>query len=327
MTTKRERLQAAIEGEVADRPAVALWRHFPLDDQDPKALAEATAAFQRDYDFDFIKVTPASSFCLRDWGVEDEWRGSTEGTRDYTRRVIREIRDWSKLRVLDTESGALSDQLRCLDFLRQEVGSEVPIIQTIFSPLAQAKNLAGQTTLVDHLHRDPELVEIGLDTITQSVLAFIDSARSLDIDGIFYAVQHASYAFFDRQSYARFGEKYDWEILDVAKSLWLNVLHLHGESIMFDLARNYPVQVVNWHDQETWPDLKEGKGQTEAAVCGGIGRQTIALGDPQTINHEATEAIVSMDGGRGFILGTGCVVPVIAPRGNIKAARDAVDFA
>jgi len=98
MITKIERLQAAIEGEVADRPAVALWRHFPVDDQDPNALTEATAAFQQDFDFDFIKVTPASSFCVRDWGVEDEWRGSTEGTREYTRRVIHDLNDWRKLK-------------------------------------------------------------------------------------------------------------------------------------------------------------------------------------------------------------------------------------
>jgi uroporphyrinogen decarboxylase len=327
VTTKRERLQAAIEGGLADRPPVALWRHFPVDDQAPTALAEATAAFQRNYDFDFIKVTPASSFCLRDWGVEDEWRGSSEGTRDYTRRVIHDMRDWGKLRVLDPSSGALNDQLRCLDFLRKEVGSEVPIIQTIFSPLAQAKNLVSQTVLFDHLHRDPELVEIGLEAITQSVIAFIDSARSFDIDGIFYAIQHASYRYFDRQSYTRFGEKYDQKILATTEDLWLNVLHLHGESLMFDLAANYPIQVVNWHDQETWPDLKEGKDRTGVAVCGGIKRETMVLGDPQRIKREAREAIDSMNGGRGFVLGTGCVVPVIAPRGNIQAVRDAADFA
>lgn len=327
MTTKKERLQAAIEGEVVDRPAVALWRHFPVDDQNPKDLAEATAAFQRDFDFDFIKVTPASSFCVRDWGVEDEWRGSTEGTREYTRRVIHDLNDWRKLKVLDPESGALSDQLRCLELLRQEVGAEVPIIQTIFSPLAQAKNLAGQKVLFEHLHRDPELVEYGLNAITQSVLAFIDSARSLVIDGIFYAIQHASYEFFDQPSYARFGETYDQEILAVTEGLWLNVLHLHGESLMFDLAENYPVQVVNWHDRDTWPDLEEGKNRTAAAVCGGIGRETMVFGDPQSIVREAKEAIDSMNGGRGFILGTGCVVPVVAPRVNIKSVRDVIDFA
>lgn len=68
--TKRERLEATIRGESTDRAPVAL-RHFPVDDQDPADLAASTVAFQRQYDFDLIKVTPASSFCVRDWGVED----------------------------------------------------------------------------------------------------------------------------------------------------------------------------------------------------------------------------------------------------------------
>ncbi len=78
---KRERLEAAISGQGVDRMPVALWRHFPGDDQDPAHLAAATVAFQRRWDFDFVKVTPASSFQIRDWGVQDVWTGNIEGTR------------------------------------------------------------------------------------------------------------------------------------------------------------------------------------------------------------------------------------------------------
>ena len=51
---KRERLQAAIKGEPVDRVPVALWRHFPVDDQRPEDLAAATIEFQTQYDFDFV---------------------------------------------------------------------------------------------------------------------------------------------------------------------------------------------------------------------------------------------------------------------------------
>ena len=37
--TRRERLLATFAGEPVDRPAVALWRHFPGDDQRPADLA------------------------------------------------------------------------------------------------------------------------------------------------------------------------------------------------------------------------------------------------------------------------------------------------
>lgn len=326
MTTKRERLEAAINGDIADRPPVALWRHFPVDDQDPSTLAEAHAEFQRMYDFDFIKVTPASSFCLRDWGVEDDWRGNPEGTREYTRRVIHDSDDWGRLNVLDPESGSLARQLRCLELIRELVGQDIPIIQTIFSPLAQAKNLAGQDKMLAHLNRDPEKFRTGLETITKSTIAFVTAAQSRGIDGIFYAIQHASFNIFDRQGYAKNGEIYDQRIIDAAGSLWLNVLHLHGDALMFDLAENYPVHVVNWHDRETLPDLAAGKRRISAAVCGGISRGTLSLGNPETVRVEATEAIESLNG-QGLILGTGCVVPMIAPRANLKVARACVDCA
>ena len=94
MTTHRERIQAAIKGEMIDRPPVALWRHFPVDDQVPQALADAHLNYQQNYDFDLVKVTPASSFCIIDWGVKDAWVGDTEGTRRYTERIISDPRDW-----------------------------------------------------------------------------------------------------------------------------------------------------------------------------------------------------------------------------------------
>ncbi len=324
MTTKRERLEAAFAGEVADRPPVALWRHFPVDDQDPELLAKAAALFQKTYDFDFVKVTPASSYCLKDWGVNDEWRGATEGTRDYTQRVIQSPDDWPKLPKLDPRKGFLGNQLRCLEHLKTNLDADVPVIQTIFNPLAQAKNLAGIDLLLADIHRDPKKVEAGLEVITESTVAFVDAVFEMGIDGIFYAIQHASYRYFDSESYDRFGRIYDQRILERTASGWCNVLHLHGEALIFDLAQEYPVQVVNWHDRETWPDLGTGKSHVRGAVCGGVRRASMVYKDATAIAEEARDALTSTDG-RGLVLGTGCVVPVIAPHANILAVRNAVD--
>jgi len=104
-------------GDLPDRTPIALWRHFPIDDQTPSSLAAAIINFQRTYDFDLVKVTPASSFCLKDWGVEDIWRGSTEGTRDYVGRIINSPEDWTKLKPLNPKHGALQAQLSCLKLI------------------------------------------------------------------------------------------------------------------------------------------------------------------------------------------------------------------
>lgn len=323
--TKRQRLEVTIRGEPADRAPVALWRHFPVDDQDPADLAASTLAFQHRYDFDFIKVTPASSFCVRDWGAEDRWLGNEEGTREYTHRPIRSPDDWPALAGLEPDRGALGTQLRCLESIHEAVGDEVPFIQTIFNPLSQAKNLVGRQALLAHLRENPAQLHAGLETITATTVRFVKAARRYGIAGIFFAVQHASYELLSEAEYAQFGLPYDRRVLEAAGGLWLNVLHLHGNRVMFDLLAGYPVQVVNWHDRETPPSLGGGQARFHGAVLGGLRQwDTMLRGTPQQVRAEAREAM-EQTGNRRFVLGTGCVTPITAPWANLRAARAAVE--
>jgi uroporphyrinogen decarboxylase len=323
--TKRERLEATIRGEQTDRVPVALWRHFPVDDQDPAELAASTVAFQRQYDFDFVKVTPASSFCVRDWGAEDEWLGNQEGTREYRRQPVQSPKDWQALPRLNPDEGALGAQLRCLEQILEALGEEVPVIQTIFNPLAQAKNLVGRQNLLAQLRENPEEVRTGLETITDTTVGFIQAARRRGIAGIFLAVQHASWALLSEREYTEFGVPFDQRLLEAAAGLWLNVLHLHGNRVMFDLLASYPVQVINWHDRETPPSLREGQVRFEGAVLGGLRQwDTMLRGTPQQVQREAIDSL-RQTGGRRFILGTGCVTPITAPWGNLRAARAVVE--
>lgn len=308
-----------------DRPPVALWRHFPVDDQVAESLAIATINFQKTFDFDFIKVTPASSFCIKDWGIQDDWRGATEGTRDYTKRVIQNPEDWEKLSVLDPNHGQLAEQLKCLRLISREFGSEVPVIQTIFNPLSQAKNLVGKDALLVHIRQYPDAVHAGLNIIAESTHRFIEHAKDSGIAGIFFAVQHAQFGLMSSDEYTHFGRYYDLQILNSASDLWLNILHLHGENIMFDQLMDYPVEILNWHDRDTYPSLHVGKQHSDRVVCGGLQRESImVLGTPESVEVEARDAVQSTEG-KGFILGTGCVVPIIAPYGNIMAARKSVE--
>jgi uroporphyrinogen decarboxylase len=328
--THRERLQACLAGDAAlDRPPVALWRHFPVDDQDPETLAAASLDFQRHYDFDLVKVTPASSFCIKDWGAVDVWEGHTEGTRRYTRRVIEKPADWEHLPVLPPSAPFLSRQLDCLRLIRQGLSPETPLLQTIFSPLAQAKNLAGGDQLIVHLRQYPEAVLKGLEVIARTTRRFVEACLEIGLDGIFYAVQHAQAGLLTLDEYKTFGLPDDLVSIEPAEALWCNLLHLHGLNVYFDLVARplFPqgfFHVVNWHDRETSPTLAQGLEKFPGAVCGGIGQKTIVYQDRSEVHREAADAI-AQTGGRRFMLGTGCVVPVIAPHGNLLAARQVVE--
>jgi uroporphyrinogen decarboxylase len=283
--THRERLQACLADDTAlDRPPVALWRHFPVDDQDPETLASATLDFQCHYDFDLVKVTPASSFSIKDWGAEDVWEGHTEGTRRYTRRVIEHPQDWERLPVLSPASLHLARQLACLCSIRAALSPETPLLQTIFSPLAQAKNLAGGELLLLHLRQHPEAVLKGLETIAETTRRFVEACLDTSIDGIFYAVQHAQGGLLTLDEYKTFGLPNDLTSIEPAKSLWCNLLHLHGLNVHFDLITQslFPAhlfQIVNWHDRETGPSLTEGLKNHMGVVCGGI-NQSFLETDP-----------------------------------------------
>jgi len=322
MMSHRARLETSLAGEKPDRVPFALWRHFPVDDQSPDRLAAATAAFQRYFDFDLIKVTPASSFCLRDWGVRDEWHGNSEGTRDYTNKVIFKPEDLEKLPVLDPTKGVLGGQLACLRMLVNEFGPDVPVLQTVFNPLSQAKHLVGPGELSSYIHRNPDAVEAGLKQITETTIRFIAEALKTGISGIFFAVQHAQYGLLSIDEFNRFGRVFDLRILAATQDLWLNILHLHGEDLMFDQVLDYPVQVMNWHDRQTPPSLLAAQKKFKGVVCGGLRQwDTMVLGTPEQVQQE-TEDAIAQTGGERFILGTGCVLPITAPYGNIMAARE-----
>lgn len=321
----RERIENTISGNKVDRPAVALWRHFPVDDQYPEMLARSTVRFQTTFDFDFVKISPSSSFSTNDWGTQDIWDGNPEGSRKYTVNPVQKTEDWSKIKRIPVKKGWLGNQLKCIEMVRKNIPEQTPVIQTIFSPLSQAKNLVGRTNLTAQIRQHPEELRKALQVITDVTIDFIEESAKYKIDGLFFAVQMAQFSLLSLQEFEDFGLSFDLQILALAKQFWFNLGHIHGQEIMFDEMSKLPFQALNWHDRETPPSLAKGKEAFGGAVCGGLRQwETLAYGNPEKVTAEAMDALQQTKGSR-FILGTGCVTPVITPDSNIYAAREAVD--
>lgn len=324
--TRRERLVATCAGEPTDRVAVALWRHFPGDDQRPTDLAHAQLVWQKQYDWDFIKVSPSSSFHLVDWGVEDEWQGGNEGSREFTKCAVFEPEDWAALPRLGATEGRQGRQIRCLEIIGETVGDDVPFIQTIFSPLAQARHLVGPEHLTVHLRQAPDLVKGALEMITERTIGFIEACKPTGVAGIYYAIQMANYRHMSEAEYREFGEPYDRRILAAAGDLWFNLMHLHAPDPMFDLVADYPAPALNWHDRESPPSLGEGRKRFPGAVCGGLEHwDDLLFGDPEDVRAQVADALAQTDGGQRLIVSSGCVAPVNAPFSNLLAVREAVE--
>jgi uroporphyrinogen decarboxylase len=317
--THRERLEAALRGERPDRVPVALWRHFPGDDQSAEKLAQAHIAHYKAYDFDLLKVTPASGYYGDDWGLRASYKPNREGVRAYTDRPIKKAADWERLRRLDVTQGAYGRELRAIRLIATAVGQEVPILQTVFSPLSVARTLAGEQAIVRYLREDPDALHRGLEVIAEVTAEFVRELLGAGADGVFFSTQMATIDLLTEEEYEEFGRPYDLRVLDPAATGTV-FLHIHGVHIMFDVFTDYPIHILNWHARETSPGIAEARDRVATCLACGIDAwKTLAQGTPDAVAGEVHDALAQTQG-KGHIVTTGCVMPIDTPAANIRAA-------
>jgi uroporphyrinogen decarboxylase len=321
---KRERLHAAIRKQKVDRPPIALWRHFPGDDLDAEKFARRVIAFQNQYDFDFVKVTPAASYVAELYGGELRGAGNREGTRIHTRRVINDWRDWNKIMPVEMEHPVLQRERAAIERIRAALGKDVPIMQTIFSPLSCARTLAGDR-LIQDLREHPSELKHALHALATTMERFAFNAINAGADSLFLATQVARRDFVTPEESRAFGQMYNLALINELRGhVEFIMLHIHGENIYYEHLFKYPVHIVNWHDRKTPPTLKEGKALFDGAVAGGIDEWGVLQTTPDAIAAQIQDAIRQTDG-TGLIVAPGCVIPIDTPPANIKAAREAVE--
>lgn len=325
--THRERVHAALRGEEVDRPPVALWRHFPNEDATVEELVAATIGFQRTFDLDLVKLMPTGMYGVIDYGVTVRGSDDDIGTTRYVSGPIQQPADWERLPALSPERGVLRDQVEVVRRVREELGSETPVIQTVFSPLTLAAKLIGGTDLLRAaIATDEARLRAGLERLTEDTIAFGQACLAAGADGLFFATQLASRAELPREEYDRLGVPYDLRVAEALRDgAWCTILHLHGSDPSVALADAYPVDAVNWHDRETTPTLAEALSLTNRTLVGGIDRRgPISDGSPEMVTTEVRDAIAQTDG-RRLIVAPGCVIPFTTPAANLLAAREAVN--
>jgi uroporphyrinogen decarboxylase len=319
--TRRERIQAALNREPVDRIPYAVWRHFPAVDRSAAGLAQATLRFHERYGSDFLKITPAGGYAVEAWGCVEGDEVRPDGHRACARCAVREAGDWKTIRPLDPETApGYAEQIETivrLGFDRRI--ADAPVVPTLFSPLSLARKLSGDRLSTD-LREHPDLVTGALEAITETLIRFAERALTEGLAGIFYSIQAASRTLHTEDEYARFGEPYDRRFLDsIASRSTLTIIHCHGEALMFDRLARLPGHAWNWDDRATPPSLAEAAAMVPGAVIGGLHQwRTLRDGTPDAAVAEAKDA-VAQTGGRGLIVGPGCVLPMNTPDANVSA--------
>ena len=320
-----QRIETALRGEATDRPPVALWRHFPDDDQSPDKLVAHTLDWQRRWRFDLVKFMPSGTYGVEDWGAVSAYRGAVNGAREVVEPAVTRTEDWLKLRELDVRKGSYGRQNEALAQAAKALQGEVPLLQTVFSPLTTARKLATDGLFADLRHA-PESLERALRVITDVTIRFARDALDAGAHGVFFATQLASHRLLSKQEYERFGKAYDLEVFAALRGkARLSMLHAHGDDIMFDLLSTYPVEMLNWHDRLTEPSLRQALPRFPGLLVGGLNENgNLTAGNATAIEAEVCDAL-AQTGGRRLVIGPGCVVPVTVTDASIAAALRAAD--
>ncbi|MFQ5855011.1 MAG: uroporphyrinogen decarboxylase family protein [Anaerolineae bacterium] len=323
---KRERVFAALNGEKVDRPPVALWRHFPEQDQTAWGLARAVADWQKKWDWDFVKVTPTSGYYFEDWGATFEYRprGNLHGTRTVLSRPVQSRQALENLKPLDVTQGVYGRELQVLRELRKLLDDDVPVVQTIFSPFNVAASLMGEFLATAMADLSDELRH-AMGVITEVTTAFALASLEAGAAGLFFATQMAQPDMADIEQFQAWGIPYDQRVLNAVRDRTsFLLLHIHGDDIYFDLpVQNYPVDAVNWHTRIAGPSLHEALTRFDGAVVGGLTEEVLASGHPDEVRAQAADA-VDQTGGRRVVIGAGCVAPITTPGPNIQAVREVI---
>ena len=322
--TKTERVQAALQCEPVDRIPMSIWLHHSDIDQDPMLLAETQVAFMKKYDLDFIKLMPFGLYSVVDWGCKLKYPLTFTGWAVVEDFAIKRAGDWNKLQALSATQGTWGKQVQLAQQVGKLVNNTVPFIQTIFSPLTTAEKMAGNRLLKD-MQEHPELVHRALQVITDTTISFIKANIEAGVSGFFFASQMATYDLMTVEAYQQFGCRYDLQLFDSFKDdTFFNVVHIHGDNIMFETLANYPVNCVNWHDRWVAPSLGEARKLTAKCLLGGI-NENAPLTKGTALDIEAHIAQAVRDAGRkGLMIGPGCVADPLTPAENYYAARIAV---
>ena len=311
LMTHRQRLEATLAGRPVDRPPVSFWHHFPGRDHTPELLADATVTFYRRFDVDFVKLMPTGMYAVVDYGVEIRPSDDAIGTTVFVAGPIQGPDDWARLPGVSPFRGTLAQQVDVVRKVRASLGPDVPIVQTIFSPLTMAAKLAGGA-VDDAFVADEDLATRVLAGLADDVIAFGRACLEAGADGFYFASQLAN-STMPVATYDRLGAPYDLRVLEALRAdSWLLILHLHGPEPRFDLAERYPVDIVSWEDRETAPSLADARRRTDRVLMAGLNRFELFVdGSADEVAAQVRDAL-AQTGGRGVIVAPGCVLPTTA---------------
>ena len=322
--TPKGRIQKLLSGESVDPPAMSLWRHFYHREGSAKDLASAMVDWQRKWSWDFVKVNPRASYHVEGWGAK--FTASTDELKKPVQIVVpvHGPDDLLRIKPLSPKEGSLGEQLAALRLIREALGKDFFIMETVFSPLSIVADLCENDAAFGKLLRkEKKTVNLALEAVTETFKKFARACLDAGADGIFLATtEWGTKKNISQAEYQELGRPCDLEVLEGVKGAEFNILHVCKAENLLPSLMDYPVQALSWDPTEpTNPGLGGVRAKTDKVLIGGLDYRKTLLGPSQEEVRNQTESALSATGGEGFILAAGCTIYPETPEENIRAAE------
>lgn len=326
--TERDRVLAAMRGHAVDRPPISFWGHVYHRESSARELADHTVERWRRFRWDWIKLNPRKHYHVEDWGVRYRYSGVPDEKPVLERWPVHEAADWDRIAEIPHDSGALGEQVEAVRLLRASVPPAVPILATVFTPLAILAELTEPPALLkEHLATEPARVERALETVTRVFERLVPALVRAGADGIYLAtVDWGCRRFVSPEDLRRWSRPYDLRLLEAAGPSAFHALHVcKDDCLLFEFA-DYPVGAFSWDAlAPANPSLAEGLARLPGAVMGGIAHEGALQAHGSEAVLEEYRRALAETGGRRWLVAPGCSIPPHSPEANLAALRDEVD--
>lgn len=294
----RERFNTVLAGELADRAPVTAWRHHRDGEHPNGDLAAWTVDFARRWEWDWIKLNPRATYYAEIWG--NRYRIGDYETRDIPRQLAVGVNSMAELATVSVpvDSPVLAEQVRLVGDVHSGA-PELPVAQTLFSPLSTLLQLcglsyyagkpvfgvAGTLDLPTLLTSDPAVTHRALRAITDTYLSHLRDLRRVGMEALFYAVTGTlNPQITTEDQFSEFSEPYDLQILEEVADL-PTIVHTCGDVSRVD-------RILDWGSAVSWDQMLPGNpGLADVAgpvVVGGVDHR--AFTEPEVVAPQAAAA-------------------------------------
>ncbi|MEQ1833991.1 MAG: uroporphyrinogen decarboxylase family protein [Candidatus Eisenbacteria bacterium] len=327
--TSRDRVLATLRGEPTDRPPLSFWGHVYHRESSAADLVAHTLERWQQHRWDWVKLNPRKHYHVEPWGVRYEYSGVPDAKPVPAVHPVHTPADWDRIEEVAHDAGALGEQLEAVRSLRAQLPADVPLLQTVFTPIAiMAELTEPPQALRDLLAREPARIERALEAVTRTFERYVQAVMRAGADGIYLAtVDWGSRSFVTPELLRRWSRPYDLRLLAAAGRSPYHMLHVcKGDALLFEFA-DYPVGAFSWDATAAGnPTLAEGLAGLKGAVVGGISHDRELQAGPEAAVAAYRRALDST-GGRRWMFAPGCSMPPQTPEATLSALRNEVERA